>query len=496
MTPSPIPSTDAAVIDVGSNSVRLVIYRLEGRAIWTIYNEKVLAGLGRDLKRTGKLSPPGCAAALAALRRFKAVLDAVRPDAIYTAATAAVREASDGEDFVRSVLRETGLDLRIISGEDEARYSALGVVAGAPDAGGVAGDLGGYSLELVRIKDGGPQDRVTLPLGPFALGADWNLDEARRVVRKVLTPMADRFRGGCFYAVGGAWRNLALVQMQLTRYPLEILHQYEIAAREALETTAFISRQSKGSLERLPRVSKKRAESLPHAAVVLEGIIEHLGVETIQISAFGLREGLLLDSMTQETRARDPLVAGCAALGARQDIAEDLGGALEAWLSPAFATLPAIFEQGRDRVLVAAACRLAELGSRLHPDHRAQLVFEQVLRAPVAGVSHRERAFLACAVYARHTASSSIPETGIIDRLLDKDGITRARALGAGIRLGCDLSGRSSVLLGRSDLDIDAAAVHLTAGKADADLLLGEQTARRAQTLASVLDRQLTIETR
>lgn len=496
LTPAALSSTDAAVLDVGSNSVRLVVYRLEGRAIWTIYNEKVLAGLGRDLHRTRALSPEGVAAALSALRRFKAVIDAIRPEAIYAAATAAVREASDGTAFARRVLDEIGLDLKIISGEEEARYSALGVVAGAPQAGGVAGDLGGYSLELVRIRDQRPEDRITLPLGPFAMGTGWRPDEARKAIAKILAPVASRFQSNCFYAVGGAWRNLTLTQMQLSRYPLEILHQYEMSAREALDAAEFVSRQSKSSLLSLPRVSKKRAETLPHAALVLEGVIEHLGVQTIQISAFGLREGLLYDAMTPEVRSRDPLVEGCAALGARQDIAEDLGGALEAWLKPAFAALPPVFGAERDAVLLAAACRLAELGSRLHPDHRAQLVFEQVLRAPVAGMNHAERAFLACAVFARHTASSNLPERDIVEWLLAQDSITRARALGAAIRLGCDLSGRSSALLSRSALAIGDAALVLTARKAFADLLLGEQTTRRAQTLANVLDRQLRIETR
>jgi exopolyphosphatase / guanosine-5'-triphosphate,3'-diphosphate pyrophosphatase len=484
------------VIDVGSNSVRLVIYRLEGRAIWTVYNEKVLAGLGRDIRRTGALSPEGVETALSALRRFKAVLEAIRPESVYTAATAAVREASDGADFVRRVRKETGFKLNVISGEDEARLSAMGVVAGAPEAGGVAGDLGGYSLELVRIQDRRPQDRVTLPLGPFALGSDAPAADIRKHIKKVLQPVAGRFQGACFYAVGGAWRNLTLMQMQLSHYPLEILHQYEMTAREALEAAEFIARQSKSSLERLPRVSKKRAETLPHAAMLLEGVIEQLGVKTIQISAYGVREGLLFDAMSDEFKSRDPLIEGCAALGARQDIAEDLGASLEAWLAPAFLVLPPVLEPGRDRVIMAAACRLADLGSRLHPDHRPQLVFEQVLRAPVAGMNHVERAFLACAVFARHTASSTLPEPGIIERLLSEERVQRARALGAAIRLGCDLSGRSSVLLASSELSIADGAVVLQAQQRYADILLGEQTGRRAQTLASILERDLKIEAR
>jgi exopolyphosphatase/guanosine-5'-triphosphate,3'-diphosphate pyrophosphatase len=155
---------DAAVVDIGSNSVRLVMYRIEGRAIWTVFNEKVLAGLGRDMGKGGKLSAPGVEQAVAALRRFQALLDAASVETVFVVATAAVREAKDGAAFVARVERETGLKVRVLTGPEEARYSALGVAAGLPQADGVVGDLGGSSLELVRIRPGGePVAGVSLP---------------------------------------------------------------------------------------------------------------------------------------------------------------------------------------------------------------------------------------------------------------------------------------------------------------------------------------------
>ena len=182
---NPLPQgAAAAVIDVGSNSVRLVLYRLEGRAIWATFNEKVLAGLGRDMGATGKLSPEGSAMALAALKRFRAILDAVGPEQVFAVATAAVRDSSDGAAFVEKVREETGLALRVLSGEEEARYAALGVLAGAPNSDGVAGDLGGASLELTRLEPHGPGDAVTLALGPFALGYTPG-DEARGLRGKI-----------------------------------------------------------------------------------------------------------------------------------------------------------------------------------------------------------------------------------------------------------------------------------------------------------------------
>jgi len=484
---------DAAVIDVGSNSIRLVVYRLEGRAIWTVYNEKVLAGLGRDIAETGRLSESGVAKALVALRRFKALLGETRSTHVFAVATAAVRDASDGKAFVNLVRQETGIELRTLSGQEEARYSALGVAAGLPNATGVVGDLGGGSLELVEVSGGAPGSSATFPVGPFALMRRGPFDPkaVEAEVRKRLAPAAP-FACKTFHAVGGAWRNLALIHMHATGYPLEIIHEYRLASSEALETARLIARQSRSSLERMGGASKKRAETLPYAAAVLAGVIERVGAREIIFSAYGLREGLLLESMAPKVRALDPLVSGLGALARRPADAEALGGALDRWLSPAFATLTPVLG-GRDALVVSAACRLAEFGSRLHPDHRATLAFEQVLRSPVAGQTHAERAFLAVAIFARHTAVADPEDTHILSRLLDFSAQRRARALGAAIRLGCDLCGRNPGLLGYASLDIDEETVTLIAQKARADLLLGDQTRRRAETLAAALGRRLVV---
>jgi exopolyphosphatase/guanosine-5'-triphosphate,3'-diphosphate pyrophosphatase len=485
---------DAAVIDIGSNSVRLVIYRLEGRAIWTVFNEKVLAGLGRDLARTGKLSLDGVETTLSALRRFKAVLEASKPQAVFAAATAAVRDALDGPAFIRRIITETGLTVRVLSGEAEARYSAMGVLAGAPDASGVVGDLGGSSLELTRVGDGQPGLGLTLPLGAFALRGPEGFDPARARARvmRALDTLGDQFAAETLYAVGGGWRNLALLQMRIAGYPLQIIHQYEMGAAEALDAARFIARQSRGSLERIEGLSKRRLETIPYAAVVLEGLIERLGLQRIALSAFGLREGLLFESMPEARRRLDPLIEGCAALGAREGVSDGLGPALEDWLAPMFARLPPVLG-GRDATLLAAACRLADLGARLHPDHRADLLFEQVLRAPIAGMNHVERAFLAVAMFSRHTAAVPAIEPQVLARTLTTERLRRARALGAAMRLGCDLSGRNPDLLRRSSIDIAREVIVLRAEERWADMLLGEQTAKRAATLADHLEMGLKI---
>jgi len=477
-----------AVVDVGSNSVRLVIYRLDGRAIWTVYNEKSLAGLGRDLPATGRLSPEGVDTAVTVLRRFRALLDGWRAEDVMAVATAAVRDAADGPMFLKRLRDETGLTVRLLEGEEEARYAALGVLAGDPQAKGVVADLGGSSLELIALDGQAPADGVSLPLGPFALGAPRPLaiDRTRRVIESALAPHARRFRAQELHAVGGAWRNLALLHMELTGYPLRVAHQYQMSRGDAVDLARFVERQSKASLQRIEGLSKRRFDTLPYAALVLEETISALRIERIVISAFGLREGLLLESMDGAVRKRDPLIEGCEVLTAIRGLSTDLGGALDAWIGPTFEHLPAMFGD-RDPTLVAAACRLADLGARLHPDHRADIAFEQVLRAPIAGMNHPERAFLASCVFSRHSAASSTPEETTIARILSPERRQRARALGAAIRLGCDLSGRNPRLLEHSSLSVKGDRLRLSAGPGWEDMLLGEQTAKRATTLATAL---------
>ncbi|CAN5302744.1 Ppx/GppA phosphatase family protein [soil metagenome] len=486
---------EAAVIDIGSNSVRMVLYRLEGRAIWTVFNEKVLAGLGRDLPATGRLSASGVDLALIALRRFAAVLEGVRPAYTFVAATAAVREATDGPDFCQRVAAETGLQVRVLTGEEEALHSALGVLAGDPRAQGIAADMGGSSLELIRVGEGDLKPGVTLPLGPFSLADEAGFDVARLRTRidDVLKPVAKAFTAPTLQAVGGGWRSLAQLHMAMSDYPLKIVHQYAMSADDARGVARLVAQQSKSSLDRLPGVSKKRAETLPYSALVLEGLIERLGIKTVRFSAWGLREGLLFEALDRDEAIEDPLIAGCAALGARQGISPLLPAALHAWLGEVIAALPEAFGAERDAVLAAAACRLCDLGARLHPDHRLELVFDQVLRAPIPGQVHAERVFLACVLNARYGGNDKTPDPAAVDRLLDETARLRARALGLAIRLGCDLSGRSAQLLANAALRVDKTTLKLTASEGYSDVLLGEQTRRRAKALAEAMKLKLEI---
>ncbi len=313
------------------------------------------------------------------------------------------------------------------------------------------------------------------------------------MIAERLEPAAKRFATTDLHAVGGGWRSLAQLHMEMSDYPLRIVHQYAMGADEALALTRLVAQQSKASLDRVKGVSKRRAETLPYAALVLEGLIKALGLETIHFSAWGLREGLLYEALDQDEAPADPLVAGATALGARQGVSPTLPAALNAWLGEVIAALPLAFGKDRDPVLAAAACRLADLGARLHPDHRLELVFDQVLRAPIPGQTHPERIWLACALNARYGGGIATPAPKAADRLLSADARVSARALGLAMRLGCDLSGRSPQLLANASLKVGGGALKLAATEGYADVLLGEQTRRRAKALAEAMGLKLEI---
>ncbi|MBI1249957.1 MAG: Ppx/GppA family phosphatase [Alphaproteobacteria bacterium] len=481
------PPREAVVIDVGSNSVRLVIYRLDGRAMTAVFNEKVMAGLGRNLGETGALSPAGVTEALKALLRFSAIIEARKPASVDAVATAAVRDAADGAQFVARVRRETGIALRVIDGAEEARLSALGVLAGAPEARGVVGDLGGSSLELIALTGDGPGQGETFRLGHLALAKESGFNyatvadtaDAALSASEVLTQS-----GKDFYAVGGAWRAIGRIDVALNRHPIAVLHHHEMPRADAFKVIEFIRKQSKRSLQTLEEAAAKRADSLPYAAVVMERVLTLGDFQRVVLSSYGLREGLLYERLTAQERTEHPLLAAADAFARQAGRASDFGAALANWIEPLFAQAGNVFGAERDRIVRAAAARLADVGAVLHPDQRAELMFDLIARAPLAAISHPERAFLAAAIHHRHTKSASTAPA--YERLLDDEGRRAAIALGAALRLGADVSARSPVLLRHVRLEKDAAGLALIVAPG-ATHLISEQAIKRLEALGAAL---------
>ncbi|HRP09820.1 MAG TPA: Ppx/GppA family phosphatase [Terricaulis sp.] len=479
---------EAAVIDVGSNSVRLVIYRIDGRAMTPILNEKVMAGLGRDLPKNGFLLEDGVDAALRALRRFSTMVDALGVKDVFPVATAAVREARDGRAFAERVRAETGFKLRILDGAEEARLSALGVSAGAPEANGVVGDLGGASLELIPMNEGRPGAGETFALGPLALARDEGF-EYQRVSKQAADILAGakaiKRKGGDFYAVGGAWRAIARIDMSFRNHPLGVLHHYEMSRADVLKLADVVRKQSKRSLERLEEAAAKRAESLPYAAAVLERVMLAGQFDRVILSAFGLREGVLVERMSEAALSAHPLIAAAEALAGRWERARAFGPALEQWIAPMFVRQPEIFSARHDRVLRGAAARLADMGGPLHPDQRVEVMFDLILRAPLAAISHEERAFLAAAIHHRYAKAPPRAAPAYV-RLLSDERRAAAAALGAALRLGGDISGRSRELLEAFEVAVVDERLQLRVKKSAAHLAT-ETAQRRLDAAAAAL---------
>ena len=478
------------IIDVGSNSIRLVVYERASRAPLPVFNEKVLCGLARGLDATGRLDPAGVDMAMANIDRFITLAHNMKVKSLDLLATAAVRDASDGPDFMREMARRPGLESHIVSGRDEARFSGYGVMCGMPGAEGVMGDLGGGSLELVALGGGRIGSSSTLPVGPLRLMSSGKGDPKRVIIDAIESVRWLREESGkTFYAVGGAWRAFARLHMEQAGYPLHIIHHYDIAAEEARAVARLIAVQSAKSLEKMPGVSRRRVDTLPLACLALDRLLAALKPRNVVFSAFGLREGFYYSRLNDTERARHPLIAFAEEQGAgwrRFDLSPD---EIFGWLTPVF-----VGETEAEQVLRAAACHLSDISWNDHPDYRAEHAYIRVLHLPAPGMSHRDRAVLAMTLTYRY---KSDPKAATIDtalRLSDNKGRAFARRLGACLRLAYNLSGGAPGLLPQIQLSRTERELRLIV-PALLDRSLGETTARRLESAAEAFDLKPVIQT-
>jgi exopolyphosphatase/guanosine-5'-triphosphate,3'-diphosphate pyrophosphatase len=448
------------VIDVGSNSIRLVVYDDLSRAPFPRFNEKSLIALGNGLDDDGRFTEHAMSEALHTIRRFASIARAMGVRRVDVLATEATRRAKNGSELLDGVRAATGLHPRLLSGEEEARLAALGVVSGFSQPKGLVGDIGGGSLEVAEVVVDDVGERMaSMPLGALrvkALMAD-SVHGAKEHIDAVLAEnLPPLLTDPVLYAVGGGWRALARVHIAMSGHPISVTHGYAIPAGEAREHAKQIARMSPDEVVSLPDVPSRRVDTLPAAALVMSRVLKRLKPERVVFSASGLREGWLYSQLDREERSRDPLLEGAQAIGLPLARVPDFSAALARWTDELFPG-----EALRDRRLRLTVCALTDICWRDHVKVRAGEAFRRLLQFPFIGISHPERAFVAVAIRARYGGKIDDTVKSTAGELLSSSELRRAEILGRVLLLGHRFSASVPEILEHARLRIDADAVRL-----------------------------------
>jgi exopolyphosphatase / guanosine-5'-triphosphate,3'-diphosphate pyrophosphatase len=427
-----------SIIDIGSNSIRLVVYEGVARSPTVLFNEKMLAGLGRGLPITGKLDPDAVRRSIEEFRRFRALCDQAGAGQRYVIATAAAREAENGAEFIARSEEVLGTEIRVLTGREEARFAAMGVISGFQPADGVVGDLGGGSLELVEVRGEEIGDGITLPLGGLRLddmskGSPAMLATILRTELSRATVLREA-AGRTFYCVGGTWRNLARLYMTSTDYPLAVMHHFEM---DVEQSSAFLKQVAKGDFDKLKgadRISKSRRALLPYGASLLQEIVRIMKPGRIVVSANGVREGYLYSLLGEDEQKADPLISAAEELAILRARSVTHARELAEWTGEAFAAfdIDETVDEARYR---RAACLLADIGWRAHPDYRGIQSLNIIAHASFIGIDHPGRAFIALANLYRHEGLFDDAAAPEIKALASPRYIERARFLGMLLRV-------------------------------------------------------------
>lgn len=445
------------VIDIGSNSVRLVVYEGLARSPSPIFNEKVLCGLGREVQSTGLLAPDAIEKAHAALRRFRALCGTMRVGKLHVLATAACRDAKNGGAFIREARKICQARIDVLSGSQEARLSAYGVVSGIYRPDGVVGDLGGGSVELISVHGTELGAGITLPLGGLALQdvSKQSIKRADKFVKQSLSHarLLRGLHGRTFYAIGGTWRALARLHIWQVGYPLHVMHGYVIPAREALEYAKLVRRVNPETLSQIEVVAPARRPLLAYAALVLEHVIRIGKPKDVMISALGVREGLLYSLLNAKKGREDALLASARDLNQLRSRSARHGEELVAW-SDRFMDSTGIEETPQEKRLRHAACLLADIGWRAHPDYRGEQASDLIAHGNFIGIDHPGRTFLAMAVYFRYMGLIEDELPPRLRELATTRMLDRARVLGASMRVAYLISASMPGVLPKTPLRV------------------------------------------
>jgi len=482
-----------AVVDIGSNSVRLVVYEGLSRSPSALFNEKVLCGLGREVQTTGLLAADAVEQALSSLKRYRALCTTMGVRKVLAIATAACRDAKNGRAFISLAERIIQADIEVLSGAREAELTALGVISGVHQADGVVGDLGGGSLELIDIRGTRTRRGLTRPLGGLALVdiSSKSLKKAEKYVKKTLgaLPMLKECEDRTFYAVGGTWRALARLHMWQTGYPLHVMHGYTISAADALEFARLVHRVDVDTLSNIEVVNSARRPLLAYAALVLEYVLRIGRPQQVMFSALGVREGLLYSLLKKREKAKDALIEAARDLNQLRSRSPRHGDELIEW-TDRFMASSGLEETSEERRLRHAACLLADIGWRAHPDYRGEQSLNIIAHGGFTAIDHPGRAYLALAVFYRHVGLVVDDELSPrLRELASTRMIDRARVHGAALRLAYVISAAMPGVLPKTRLGVERHRLALRL-PGEFAALGGDRVLSRLRSLSRLIGRE------
>ena len=378
---------------------------------------------------------------------------------LWAIATAACRDAKNGKAFVAEAERICGTKIDVLSGKREAELSALGVVSGFHKPDGIVGDLGGGSLELTDVQGARIKTGLTLPLGGLALQdisveVDQEGGEDRRGRRSTTPRLLETGKGRTFYAIGGTWRALARLHMWQTGYPLHVMHGYVIPAKEAFEFSSLVHRVDPEMLSQIEVVTDARRPLLAYAALVLENLVRIAQPKDVVISALGVREGLLYSMLDAKEREKDPLIAAASELNVLRSRSPAHGEELIAW-TDRFMASSGLDETADERRLRHAACLLADIGWRAHPDYRGEQSLNIIANAAFVAVDHPGRTFISLAVFFRHVGLVDEELSPRLRELASTRVLDRARVLGAALRVAYLVSASTTGVLPKTPMVVE-----------------------------------------
>ena len=410
------------VIDIGSNSIRMVIYRRYGRYPLPLFNERVTVKLGEGLDQNEMLSPDKIALALSALRRFSHIMNAMSLERTIVVATAAVRRAKNAAVFTTPAEEIIGVPITVLSAQDEARLVTLGLTANMPHVSCLVADLGGGSLELVLVKEGQVQKSTSLNMGHLSTRTESEIGTLLCAV-----DWLGDVAGATLYGIGGSFRALGSAYVKRSNYPLFLLHRLELNVPTVLDILTSLQ----GDEPDLQGIPAGRRDSIGMAADIMAALIRRSGVSQLAISGTSIRDGLVADMDTGFSPKKDPLLSACKEIANHSQRFDGLNDVLIDCLSP-IASLLDIPDPQR---LLKAACLLSDISWNEPSELRGALATDRILALPIFSLSHKERAWLAKVVYHRYIGmKENKPTLPVFNRLLTPAESKGALALGVGLR--------------------------------------------------------------